>query len=101
MTASAAALSLTPRRMDVGSAGELARLIHVPANRVSQILSGRRNITADTALRLGRWFGTGHHLWLNLQQANDLDLARQQLGEALEAIEPRVPVAANAYALCT
>jgi addiction module HigA family antidote len=78
------------------SAAELARLIHVPANRVSQILSGKRNITADTALRLGRWFGTGPQLWLNLQQAYDLDLARQQLGEALETIEPRVPVAVNA-----
>jgi antitoxin HigA-1 len=62
---------------------------------VSQILSGKRNITADTALRLGRWFGTGPQLWLNLQQAYDLDLARQQLGEELEAIEPRVPVAVN------
>lgn len=78
------------------SAAELARLIHVPANRVSQILSGKRNITADTALRLGRWFGTGPQLWLNLQQAYDLDLTRQQLGEELEAIEPRVPVAVTA-----
>jgi addiction module HigA family antidote len=78
------------------SAAELARVIHVPANRVSQILSGKRNITADTALRLGRWFGTGPQLWLNLQQAYDLDFARQQLGEELEAIEPRVPVAVNA-----
>jgi antitoxin HigA-1 len=78
------------------SAAELARLIHVPANRVSQILSGKRHITADTALRLGRWFGTGPHLWLNLQQAYDLDLARQQLGEELEAIEPRAPAAVNA-----
>jgi addiction module HigA family antidote len=82
------------------SAVELARLIHVPANRVSQILSGKRHITADTALRLGRWFGTGPQLWLNLQQAYDLDLARQQLGEALEAIEPRVSVAVNAWAPC-
>jgi antitoxin HigA-1 len=78
------------------SAAELARVIHVPANRVSQILSGKRNITADTALRLGRWFGTGPQLWLNLQQTYDLDLARQQLGEELEVIEPRVPVAVNA-----
>src|SRR6266566_7308983 len=78
------------------SAAELARLIQVPANRVSQILSGKRHITADTALRLGRWFGTGPHLWLNLQQAYDLDLARQQRGEALEAIAPRVPVAVTA-----
>ena len=63
---------------------------------MSQILSGKRNITADTALRLGRWFGTGPQLWLNLQQAYDLDFLRQQLGEELEEIEPRVPLAVNA-----
>jgi antitoxin HigA-1 len=78
------------------SAAELARLIHVPANRVSQILSGERNITADTALQLGRWFGTGPQLWLNLQQAYNLDLSWQRLGEELEAVEPRVQVAVNA-----
>jgi len=54
------------------------------------------HMMADTALWLGRWSGTGSQLWLDLQQAYDLDLARQQLGEALEAIEPRVPVAVNA-----
>jgi addiction module HigA family antidote len=72
------------------SAAELARRIHVPANRVSQILAGRRNISADTALRLGRWFGTGPDIWLNLQKAYELDLARQQMGDAIDAIEPRV-----------
>jgi antitoxin HigA-1 len=77
------------------SAAELARRIHVPANRVSQILRGQRDITADTALRLGRWFGTGPQLWLNLQHAYDLDVAQQQLGEALDAIEPRVPMTAH------
>jgi addiction module HigA family antidote len=78
------------------SAAELARLIHVPANRVSQIIAGKRHITADTALRLGRWFGTGPQLWLNLQQAYDLDLARQELGSVLDDIEPREPTAVNA-----
>ncbi len=78
------------------SAAELARLIHVPANRVSQILRGKRDITADTALRLGRWFGTGPQLWLNLQYAYDLDVAQQQLGEALNVIEPRTPETARA-----
>jgi addiction module HigA family antidote len=72
------------------SAAELARRIHVPANRVSQILAGRRNISADTALRLGRWFGTGPDIWLNLQKAYELDLARQQMGDAIDTIEPRV-----------
>jgi addiction module HigA family antidote len=94
--ASGAAPSLTRQHVDVGSAAELARLIHVPSNRLSQILSGKRKITADTALRLGRWFGTGPQLWRNLQQAYDLDLSWQRLGEELEAIEPRVPVAVNA-----
>jgi antitoxin HigA-1 len=72
------------------SAAELARRIHVPANRVSQILAGRRNISADTALRLGRWFGTGRDIWLNLQKAYELDLAREQMGDAIDAIEPRI-----------
>lgn len=63
------------------SAAELARLIHVPANRISQIMAGKREITADTALRLGRWFGTGPQLWLNLQQAYNQRI-RQRWGSA-------------------
>jgi addiction module HigA family antidote len=78
------------------SAAELARCLHVPPNRISQILRGRRDITADTALRLGRWFGTGPQLWLNLQRAYDLDVAEQQLGAAIEAIEPRTRAAVHA-----
>jgi len=50
------------------SAAELARILHVPTNRITQILSGKRSITADTALRLGQWLGTGAELWLNLQK---------------------------------
>lgn len=72
------------------SGADLARRIRVPPNRISQILAGKRNVTADTALRLGRWFGTGPQIWLNLQQAYELDLARQHLGEEIESIEPRV-----------
>jgi antitoxin HigA-1 len=72
------------------SAAELARRIRVPANRISQILAGKRTISADAALRLGRWFGTGPQLWLNLQQTYELDLARQEMGEELEKIAPRV-----------
>jgi addiction module HigA family antidote len=71
------------------SAAELARQIKVPANRISLILSGKRSITADTALRLGRWFGTGPKIWLNLQQTYDLDVARLEMGSDLEVIEPR------------
>ena len=71
------------------SSAELARQINVPANRISQIISGKRSITADTALRLGKWFGTGPKIWLNLQQAYDLDLAKLQLTKDLENIKPR------------
>jgi len=71
------------------SAAELARQLHVPANRISQILRGQRDITADTALRLGRWFGTGPQIWLNLQKTYELDLAQQHSGEILRVITPR------------
>ena len=75
------------------SAAELARIIHVPANRISQIIAGKRNITADTALRLGRYFGTGPRIWLNLQQAYELDLARREVGPEIESIPRRAPAA--------
>jgi addiction module HigA family antidote len=71
------------------SAAELARLIEVPANRVSQIVAGRRAVTADTALRLGRTFGTSAELWLDLQKMYELDAARAALGASLE----RLPLA--------
>ena len=68
------------------SAAELARIVHVPANRISQIIAGKRNVTADTALRLGRYFGTGPQIWLNLQQAYELDLAHKEVGPEIESI---------------
>lgn len=71
------------------SAAELARQINVPANRISQILSGKRSVTADTALRLGKWFGTGPKIWLNLQQAYDLDVAQIAIGPELKIIKNR------------
>ncbi len=71
------------------SAAELARIIHVPANRISQIIAGKRNITADTALRLGQYFGTGPRLWLNLQQSFELDLAMQTITPEIERIPRR------------
>ena len=71
------------------NATELSRIIHVPANRISQIIAGKRAITADTALRLGRWFGTGPNIWFNLQQAYELDLVCQEIGPELENILPR------------
>ena len=71
------------------SAAELARILGVPANRISQIMAGKRAISADTALRLARYFGTTPDLWMNLQKAYELDLARQQVGETLRRIPQR------------
>jgi addiction module HigA family antidote len=66
------------------SAAELARTLHVPTNRITQILAGKRAITADTALRLGQWLGTGPELWINLQKSYELRLAEQQKGEEIK-----------------
>ena len=77
------------------SANELARLIGVPANRISQILAGKRSVTADTALRLGRYFGTSADLWMNLQKTYELDLARRDIGEVLERIPQRAMEASH------
>jgi addiction module HigA family antidote len=73
------------------STSELARILHVPTNRITEIINGQRGITADTALRLGRWFGTGAELWINLQKNYELRLAEQKKGEEIEAtISPRI-----------
>jgi len=75
------------------SASELARSLHIPTNRITQILNGQRGITADTALRLGRWFGTGAELWMNLQKSYELRLAEQLAGEEVQkTITPRLDV---------
>lgn len=60
------------------SARALAANIGVPANRISEIIKGRRGVTADTALRLGRYFGTTAQLWLNLQNNHDLSRAESE-----------------------
>jgi addiction module HigA family antidote len=65
------------------SAAEVARALPVPPNRVSQILNGKRAITADTALRLGRWLGTSPELWLNLQRQYELRLAELEMDEEI------------------
>ncbi|WP_428487384.1 HigA family addiction module antitoxin [Rhodopila sp.] len=62
---------------------EFARQIDVPANRVSQIIGGKRAITGDTALRFGHWFGTDPQFWLNLQAQFDLAIADRQTGNAI------------------
>ena len=69
------------------SASRLARVLGVPQNRISDILRGRRRITADTALRLARAFGVSAEFWLNLQQQHDLILAQRKAKE-LDTIKP-------------
>lgn len=66
------ALEITPT--------ELARQINVPANRISQIIAGKRAISGDSALRLGHWFGIEPQFWLNLQGAFDLRMAAERAG---------------------
>ena len=74
------------------STAELARILHVPTNRITQILNGQRGITADTALRLGQWLGTSPELWLNLQKSYELCLAEQGAGEEIQnTIQRRQP----------
>jgi addiction module HigA family antidote len=69
------------------SARALAGELGVPANRVSEIVRGERDVTADTALRLSRYFGTDPRFWLNLQAAHDLSKA--QAVHDYTAIKPR------------
>lgn len=73
---------LTP--LDI-TAYRLAKNIGVPVTRIAAILAGSRAVTADTALRLGRFFGMSAEFWLGLQEQYDLDLARGQLGKRLDA----------------
>ena len=69
---------------------ELARQIAVPANRISQIIQGKRSITGDTALRLGHWFRTSAQFWLNLQTAYDLRVAAEDAGDAIARLPTRL-----------
>ena len=62
----------------------LAKAMHVPPRRINEIVHGTRAISADTALRLARFFGTSDRFWLNLQAAYDLDVERDRLGDRLE-----------------
>ena len=62
----------------------VAKNIGVPARRINEIVHGQRAITADTALRLARYFGTSERFWLNLQTRYDLEIEKERLGERLE-----------------
>lgn len=66
----------------------LAVSIGVPPRRINEIVHGKRRITADTALRLARYFGTTDRFWLNLQTRYDLELEKDHLGATLEQIHP-------------
>lgn len=62
-----------------------AQYTSVPPRRINEIIHGKRGITADTALRLARYFGNSPHFWLNLQSRYALEMARDKLGERLES----------------
>ena len=66
----------------------LAVSIGVPPRRINEIVHGKRGVSADTALRLGRFFGTSAQFWLNLQARYDLDVAEDRVGEQIAAIDP-------------
>jgi len=63
----------------------LALKLRVPANRIGEIIAGKRGVSAETALRLGRYFGTGAMFWLNLQSGYDLAVAERDVGERIAA----------------
>jgi addiction module HigA family antidote len=62
--------------------------IGVPPRRINEIVHGKRRITADTSLRLARYFGTSDRFWLNLQSRFDLEVERDEIGPLLDAITP-------------
>lgn len=63
----------------------LAKDISVPPRRINEIVHGKRSITADTALRLSRYFGTSERFWLNLQTGYDLEVEKDRLGNRLDS----------------
>jgi len=68
---------------------ELARQLAVPANRITQIIQGKRAISGDTALRLGHWFGMSPQFWLNLQSSYDIRTAEKVSGAAIRKLPTR------------
>ena len=71
------------------SAAEFARQLHVPTNRITGILNEERAVTADTALRLGHWFGTSAEMWLNMQKLYELRLAENEVGAQIRKLPKR------------
>lgn len=70
------------------TANALAHALHVPPNRITAIVNGQRTVTADTALRLAKYFGTSPDFWLNLQKDYELRIASQSMAAELDAVEP-------------
>jgi addiction module HigA family antidote len=78
---------LKPLGMSVNA---LAMALRVPATRIGAIVKGERSVTADTALRLARYFGASPEFWINLQAMHDLTKARQEIGVTIERdVQPR------------
>jgi antitoxin HigA-1 len=72
------------------SSNALALALRVPANRIGAIVKGKRAVSADTALRLARFFGTSAEFWMNLQAMHDLTKAKMELGKTIESdVRPR------------
>ena len=67
---------------------QLAKAVSVPPRRINEIVHGQRRISADTALRLARYFGTSERFWINLQARYDLEVEKDRLGAALDDIQP-------------
>ena len=67
------------------SANKLALALHVPSGRITSILNGKRAITPETALRLGRYFGNSAQFWMNLQTRYDLIKTESELGERIDS----------------
>ena len=72
------------------SQNRLANAIGVPPRRINEIVLGKRRITADTALRMSRYFGTSERFWMNLQSRFDLELERDRIGKDLDQITPLI-----------
>jgi addiction module HigA family antidote len=66
------------------SANAVALALRIPANRLTEIINGKRSITADTAMRLGRFFGTSAQMWMNLQSRYELEVAEDRLAERID-----------------
>lgn len=77
------------------SAYELAKRLHVPAPRVNDIVLERRGISADTAVRLSRFFGTSEHFWMNLQGAYEVSRVIAEQAAEIESIQPRAATASR------